>query len=360
MLLIWHNLRGIAISPTQESVPPAQPPQTPKSPPAPTQGAGPTTTPAIIDVPADLRTVETIPEFIDLPQGKELNDVAALDLAKSRPVQWIVLAGPTDSGKTTLLTSLYELFQWRRVEGYAFAGSNTLPALEERCYLSRRDSGNVMPHTPRTPYKGPHPEYLHLRVRHTQGLRSFRDFLFTDVSGEMFEHARDSTTECKEMTFLKRANHFLLFLDSAKGVHQDKRWAMFEDGRALLRSCLDSAMIPANCVVNVVWSRFDYFVAKEADESHQNFRAEAEEELRKAFDQLIPRLMFSQIAARPLEVPALQFGHGVPPLLKQWAATPLEMKALDLFPSSYSGTRESELFAARHFSSTIANEESDT
>jgi hypothetical protein len=338
--------------------PPSQPPQVPKALEN-AQAAGQGATPGIGDVPADLRTVEKTPEFIDLPRGKELNDLAALDLAKSRCVQWIVLAGPVDSGKTTLLTSLYELFQWRKVEGYAFAGSNTLPAFEERCYLSRRDSGNVLPHTPRTPYKGPDPQYLHLRIRPTAGLRSFRDFLFTDVSGEMFEHARDSTTECKEMTFLKRANHLLLFLDSAKGIQQDKRWAMIEDGRGLLRSCVDSAMIPANCVVNVVWSRFDYFAAKETEDGHRIFRADAERELRKTFDQLIPRLMFSEIAARPLETTALHFGHGVPALLKQWAATSLEMKAPDLFPSSYLGARESELFAVRHFSSTTANEESN-
>ena len=69
--------------------------------------------------------------------------------------------------------------------------------------------------------------------------------------------------------------------------------------------------------------------------------------------------MFSEIAARPLETTALHFGHGAPALLKQWAATSLEMKAPDLFPSSYLGARESELFAVRHFSSTTANEESN-
>src|SRR5205085_5639270 len=119
--------------------------------------------PSPTDTPSGTDAGNKASEYIDLPKGKELNESAALNLAKSRPVQWIVLAGPSDSGKTTLLTSLYELFQWRKVEGYAFAGSNTLPAFEERCYLSRRDSGNVTPHTPRTRYKGPHPEYLHLR-----------------------------------------------------------------------------------------------------------------------------------------------------------------------------------------------------
>lgn len=296
-------------------------------------------------------------EYIDLPKGKELNESAALNLASSRPVQWIVLAGPSDSGKTTLLTSLYELFQWRKVEGYTFAGSLTLPAFEERCYLSRRDSENPVPHTRRTLYEGPNPLYLHLRIRSTEGLRPFRDILCTDVSGEMFEHARDSTAECKELIFLKRANHFLLFLDSAKGVQEDK-WAMFEDGKALLRSCVDSEMIGANCLVNVVWSRFDYFAAEEA-EGHRLFRTEVEKQLRETFNKVIPRFMFSEVAARPLKSPTLGIGYGVPAMLKRWAETPLEMKALDLFPKSYSGTRESELFAARHFDSTRANEESN-
>jgi len=328
------------------STPPSGPAQAPKEP----------VTPVIIDVPASLDVGTKAPEYVVLPEGKKLNESAALDLAKSRPVQWIVLAGPSDAGKTTLLTSLYELLQWREVEGYAFAGSMTLPAFEESCYLSRRVSGNSKAHTPRTRYEGPNPLYLHLRIRSTKGLRPFRDILCTDVSGEMFEHARDSVAECKELIFLKRANHFLLFLDSAKGVQQEK-WAMVEDGRALLRSCVDSGMIGANCVVNIVWSRFDYFVAQEAEKGHRPFRDEAEKQLRETFSSAIPSLMFSEVAARPLESPALGIGHGVPAILKQWAETPLEMKALDLFPKSYSGTRESELFADRHFASTTANEE---
>jgi hypothetical protein len=299
------------------------------------------------------------PEYIDLPQGKELKDSSALDLAKSRPVQWIVLAGPSGSGKTTLLTSLYELFQWRRVEGYAFAGSITLPAFEERCYLSRRESGNDEAHTQRTPFADVNPLYLHLRIRSTEGLRPFSDFLCTDVSGETFEHARDSTTECKKMSFIRRAHHFLLLLDSGKGVQRDKRWAMVEDNRALLRSCVDSDMIAANCEVSVVWSRWDYFVAAEDEKRNQPFRAEVEQQFRETFDKLIPNLKFCEVAARPLKAPTLGIGYGVSALLKQWATAPLEMKALDLFPKSYSGTRESELFAARHFALTSANEESD-
>jgi hypothetical protein len=304
----------------------------------------------------ELQAREIVPEFIDLPEGKELSETAAMSLANARPVQWIVLAGPIDSGKTTLLTSLYELFQWRLVEDFAFAGSNTLPGFEERCYLSRRASGNTVPQTQRTLYKGPDPAYLHLRVRHTKGLRPFRDFVFTDVSGEMFEHARDSTTECKDMTFIKRANHLLYFLDSAKAVRTDTRWAILEDAKALLRSFVDCEMISPYCTVNVIWSRFDYFASHQADGRHEAYRADAEKELLDTLGGKLPKLIFGRIAARPLEAPALGLAYGVPALMKQWATAPLEQTASGLFPASYSGTRESELFAIRHFSGENAHE----
>lgn len=326
-----------------------QPPTEVPKPPQPAQPANSTSVSS--DSQSGLPTEKLAPDFIDLPQGKELNDDGALALAKSRPVEWIVLAGPTDSGKTTLLTSLYELFQWKKVKGFAFAGSATLPGFEERCYLSRRDSGNPVPHTGRTPYEGPDPKYLHLRIRSHGQLRKFADFLFTDVSGEMFDHARDSVPECKEMHFLKRAHHLLLFLDSAKAVQTAKRWRIVEACKGLLRSCIDSDMIWEKCTVRVVWSRFDYFMAKDSEPDHKKFRSDAEEEFRNTFSKLGSRLKFSTVAARPLELPELHIGHGVQALLEEWAATPLEMKANDLFPTSFSGSRESELFGGRHFSS---------
>jgi energy-coupling factor transporter ATP-binding protein EcfA2 len=297
-------------------------------------------------------------EYINLPLGTGLTEATALDLAKSRPVQWIVLAGPIGCGKTTLLVSLYELFQWAKVEGCAFAGSETLPAFEERCFLSRKDSGNVVPDTPRTIFRWPDPVYLHLRIRLAERPNPFRDFLWTDVSGEVYEHARDSTSECKELTFLRRANHLVVLLDSAKGVQSDERWAMVEEARALLYSCVYSKMIGANCLVNLVWSRFDYFVNEQTDKQHEAFRADAEEELRATFHNLVPKLTFGQVAARPLKAPKLGIGHGVPALLKHWAAGVEGLKEHDLFPESYAGRRESELFATRHFSLVRGHEES--
>ena len=168
------------------------------------------------------------PDVIDLSSGRELTESGAISLAQARPVRWIVIAGQVSSGKTTLLASLYEMFQWSPVNGFRFGGSTTLPALEQLCHFSRIASERVVPDTSRTPYS-PTASYLHLRVCPTAEVSTAVDFLFTDVSGEMFEHARTSTDDCKELVFLRRAAAFLLVLDGEKAVRTDRRWAMVEE-----------------------------------------------------------------------------------------------------------------------------------
>src|SRR5579872_6636824 len=95
-------------------------------------GPTPTPTPSQATQPPSLAKAAENPSsnFIDLPAGRELNELEATSLAISRPVQLIVIAGPVLCGKTTLLTSLYESFQSGGVSGCTFAGSNTLPAFE--------------------------------------------------------------------------------------------------------------------------------------------------------------------------------------------------------------------------------------
>lgn len=298
--------------------------------------------------PVASTAASTISDIIDLPSGKELSDLSAIAFATARPIRWVVVAGPVGCGKTTLLTSLYELFQWSRIGEYLFAGSNTLPALEQRCHHSRIASENLVADTQRTPYK-PEPTYLHMRICLATALHSPIDFLFTDVSGEMYEHGRDSTDECKELTFLRRAGNFLLLLDSEKGVRVDKRWAMVQEAKTLLQSCMDSTMLAEDCIINIVWSKLDYFVAAGDKKEDKEFREEVEKEFRASFGNRTKHLKFGEIAARPTMAPKLGFGKGVSELLSGWITDCPKAREMVLLPEPPLGTRESELFAQRHF-----------
>jgi hypothetical protein len=288
-----------------------------------------------------------ISDIIDLPRGKVLSELAATELAKSRPVRWVVLAGAVGSGKTTLLTSLYELFQWNRVPGYSCAGSETFPAFEELCYLSRTASQRERADTQRTIYK-PDPTYLHIRTGSNTTPRTFTDFLFPDVSGEMFEHARDSTRECQELHFLRRARNFVLLLDGKKCLRLNKRWAVVQDAKAMLQSCLDSEMLAPDCAVTVVWSKFDYFANAGHKSEHREFREQATEGFLAEFGKRVQRLEFREIAARPAKAPNLGFGSGVVELFREWSVVSPRDRDTQLLPT-FGGQRESELFGQRHF-----------
>lgn len=313
----------------------------------PAQPGNPVAAKAIDAAPVAPNQVISLPEVISLPRGKELSESAALALAKSRPMRWIVVAGPVGSGKTTLLTSLYELFQWNKVPNHIFSGSETLPAFEERCYLSRTASENTEADTARTIYD-PIPTYLHLGVSSRALPRRFAEFLFTDVSGEMFEQARDSTAACKQLTFLRRARQFLILLDSKRSLLLDKRWAVVHEAKTLLQSCLDSKMIPDDCAVRVVWSRFDYFIKAGNTADDRAFRDQVIDEFRGTFGNRVADLQFTEIAARPTKAPELGFGNGVVTLFEEWIKDHPRAREMTLLPA-FEGTRESEIFGSRHF-----------
>jgi Double-GTPase 2 len=309
----------------------------------------PQPTSAIGQILASKSEPAAVPDLIDLPSGKELDGASTTKLESARPVRLVVVAGAVGCGKTTLLTSLYELFQWKAVSGYSFAWSETLPALERRCYLSRIASERSMPDTERTPYG--QVRYLHLRVSGEDLALGELDLLFTDVSGESFERARDSTLECQRLGFLRQAQHFLLLMDCEKLVRKEKRWEVAHDSMTLLRSCLDSGMLASNSLINVLFTKFDYFEAVKSPENAQ-FLIQLRGEIEKEFGSRVALLSFSEVAARPTRVATLKFGHGLPELLKHWVSSSPHERAMNLLPPTNLGSRESELFASRHFAAS--------
>jgi hypothetical protein len=300
---------------------------------------------ALAEKVVELEQIE--PEFIALPSGKELNEAGAASLAASRPVRLVTMAGPVGCGKTTLLTSLYDLFQEKPISGYQFAGCNTLPAFELACHLSRTASDNAVADTQRTSYKEGDAQYLHLRIRPGNAQGEPLDMLFTDLSGEAFERACNSTSDCERLIFLRCTEHFVLLLDGKKLVHENKWWAVIEEGATVLQSCLDSGMIGSHTFVNVLWSKVDWF---EGNNGHlKTLREQVQTDFEKRFSHRLGAFKFAEIAARPKPRSNLVFGHGLPDLLKYWAESSPRKRTMNLSPVKEGGTRESELFASRHF-----------
>ncbi len=149
-----------------------------------------------------------------LHDGSGFDFQSAFDIMRATPTRIIVVAGGNASGKTTLLSSIYELFQKNSFAGYLFTGSLTFRAWEERCHLSRIVSQRAIPDTERTKFW--QNDLLHLKISRKNLTCGAQDILFTDLAGEKFRLARDLTKECQKMEFLLRTDHLAVLIDGAK------------------------------------------------------------------------------------------------------------------------------------------------
>src|SRR3989304_7885544 len=196
----------------------------------------------VLETPTNDQVSEKIIDEANINQDDEytriFHDGLCLDLSSSNnvvadaPTQLIILAGASESGKTTLLASIYEKFSEGGLADFYFAGSRTLPGFEQRCHLARIASGRPVADTERTKAND-RIELLHLRVAKKRMKTSHTNLLFTDISGETFRIIKDSTDECKKYHILMRADHFVVLIDGAQLISLTKRQKAYYDCRSL-------------------------------------------------------------------------------------------------------------------------------
>ncbi len=253
------------------------------------------------EIDDELTITEQPPDIVNLYDGFGLNYDAAAIITRRAVTRIIIIAGAAESGKTTLLASLYECFQSKPFAGYLFAGSRTLQAFEKRCYLSRIASGKEKADTERTIH-GTDEVFLHLCVRTEDLSKPVQDILFTDFSGETFRQAKDSIDSCKELKVLLMADHFVLLIDGEKLTQPGHQHEAYHDSEMLLRSCLDANMLGKQSNIDVLFTKWDEIegMENEDDKSEtKKFIQHIEKKINGQFQNHFKQLRFFRIAARP-------------------------------------------------------------
>jgi len=279
---------------------------------------------------------------ISLSSGDALDLSSASAITATARARLIVIAGAEASGKTTLITALYESFQAGAFAGFLFGGSSSLAGFEQRCYRARIASGADVADTTRT--KIDQPRFLHLIVRKSETGDGRQHLLISDIAGEVFRLARDSTTECKKLGFLVRADTLVVLVDGEKLAVLKTRAEATTDAFSLIRSCLDAEMVGAATNLMIVVTKWDEVQA--AGESATGYVDHMDAEAALRFRSRVKRLSFLRIAARPRSGRGLVFAYGCDQLLKEWVehlngATPL-------MPSSSTPVRQIERFTTLH------------
>jgi Double-GTPase 2 len=119
-----------------------------------------------------------------------------------------IVAGPA-VGKTTMIGTIYELIHRARLDGFGFAGSETLRGYEERTFLSRMKSNLHKPDTPRTKTTETL-SFTHLRLFRDGGIM---DVYFSDRSGEHFDNALARPADFAGFTELLRSHAIIMMVD---------------------------------------------------------------------------------------------------------------------------------------------------
>jgi hypothetical protein len=250
-----------------------------------------------------------------LPSGEALSTSEVASITRSEPSKIIIFAGPIESGKTTILTSLYESYLEAPFANFLFAGSRTLVGFERRCHNARESSGRLEAKTSHTSHREG-VLFLHLRLGIRDGQRvTKKTLLLSDISGEQFKKIRDSSDATKEMTILSHADHLCLVIDGEKLSNVAQRQTVRNETRLILRSIVEGNALSPKCQVDVVFAKWDAVVDGPTSDDTEEFIRGLKHSLETIAG--VPKLNYFEVAARPVS-PSLQYAHGLPTLLRSW------------------------------------------
>ena len=168
-----------------------------------------------IEVPDEL-----LDEPDENPSFQPSNTLAAdrlADIMGNRYCTMIGIVGPPDSCKTAALVSTYLLLSHGRLDGFEYADSKSLMALDEISRGARRWTNGTPPeqmtaHTELSDDRAA--GFLHLRIR-ANDTRAPVDFLLPDLPGE-WSTAMVEESRFDRLQFLERADVIWLMVDGQR------------------------------------------------------------------------------------------------------------------------------------------------
>lgn len=199
---------------------------------------------------------DLIEQEVNINQGLELTSSDLRKLSYNKRLNVILLMGEPNSGKTTLIASIYDQFQKRGINNLLFKGSMSLIGYEKRCFLSRWNAINFDdPDTIRTSTYDEH--YLHLNLFDSKTKVS-RDLMFSDVSGEYYSEIRDLNKTAESFTSLLNSTHSFYVIDGA-GLLGQKRHSIKNNAIRFIERIINLPKFQRLKEMNIVITRKDAF-----------------------------------------------------------------------------------------------------
>ena len=266
------------------------------------------------DVIAEAEKGETGTRSVRVAAADTLTPANASELLRAGATRVIAIIGPLESGKTSLIASLYDLFQAGPVAGIEFSRSRTLHAFERACHDARSASRRGKPHMYRT-NRG-EVLFFHLEIgggAAGDGL----SLLMGDRSGEEYQEAAADASISLGFLEVVRADSVTVLVDGERLQDTGARHNLRNEIILMLQALHDGDALRTGSRIAIVLTKLDAVLcSRHAERSARDFD-QLVVHTRMLFGDVFSAIEPFKIAASP-KTDASMRGRGVPDLLLFW------------------------------------------
>lgn len=258
-------------------------------------------------------------KVMSLAAGLALQRADASEMQRRHVSRVIGLVGPNESGKTSLIAGLYDLFQAGPVAGVGFAGSTTLVGLEKTCHDARAASRRTAPHTERTS-SGADATFFHLDLAQTSG--NVRSLFIGNRSGEDYLAATDQLVHANEFFELRRADCITLLVNGEQLADGTQRHEVKAATPQIIDALIESKAIRKGCRLAIVLTKKDAVLKSPHAERAQREFEGLVHAISTAHSAHLGEIQHFVVAASPKDSELVPRGDGVGDLLLYWLEAP--------------------------------------
>ncbi|OQS34640.1 hypothetical protein B0T40_15055 [Chromobacterium haemolyticum] len=249
-----------------------------------------------------------------LPGADTLTPIEASRLLRAGDARVIAVIGSSDAGKTSLIASLYDLFQEGPLSGINYSRSQTLHAFEHTCHDARAASRRDVPHMNRTPLG--EVRFYHLELGGGRAGERVA-LILGDRAGEEYRTAANDASVVMAFSEVRRADSLTALVDGQRLLDAGARHNLRSEITMILQAFVDSGAVQVGQRLALVLTKIDL-----VQESPHRARAEADFDtlatnIRRIFSKEFPVIEQFRVAASP-RTELVSRGTGVPELLNFW------------------------------------------
>lgn len=265
---------------------------------------------------------------LHLPDALPLVSERADRVLATLPARMIGVIGGHDSGKTSVIAGLFDLFQLGPVDKISFAGSSTLHGFEMICHDARVASERDEPHSERT--KRGEVRFYHFDVRRDGALQSL---LIADRSGEEYEEVSDLAANATAMFELRRADVITVLVDGRRLSSPSDRADVMGAIPLIIQGMVENGAFARKPNLAIILTKDDAVQASpRKDRVEQDFRSIVDG-IKDAFAEHFGHFSSFVTAASPKDT-IVERGSGLAEMLDFWLKPSAEPKGVRLRCSS--------------------------